>query len=116
MRLWASLGLEQDPGTFPFGSNPIWGILTGTKTVGDYLDESYAQFKHKKIWGFYGIMGQPHLVINDFELLRDIFIKVYHLTMYSPPTINEPKIILQIKPSLQRNQTKSRGFEGLYLL
>ena len=82
MRLWSSLGVVQDPGSFPFGSPPIWGVLTGTKTVGNYMDQSYSKFKHNKMWGMYGLMGLPQLVINDFELIRDIFMKVKSLLTF----------------------------------
>ena len=76
MRLWSSMGVEEDPGSFPFGSQPNWGLMTQKISFNETFEEAYPKFKHLKLWGYYGNFGAPHLVVNDMELIKDVMIKV----------------------------------------
>ena len=42
----------------------------------EMMDGSYERFKGKKLWGSYGILGSPQMVVNDLELIKDVLIKV----------------------------------------
>ena len=44
----------------------------------ELFDKSYYKFKRNKVWGYYGIMGQPTLVVSDMQIFKDIMIKVNH--------------------------------------
>merc|ERR1719242_2896304 len=66
------LGIPEDPGTFPFGSDNSWkawtGKMSGLKT---YENE---KFKDEKYYGFY-LFGQRQFVVKDLEIGKLIAIK-----------------------------------------
>ena len=70
------MGVDEDPGSFPFGSQPNHELMMQKISFNNMFDESYPKFKGKKFWGNYGTFGAPQLVINDPELMKDILIKV----------------------------------------
>ena len=76
MKLWSSMGVDEDPGSFPFGSQPNHELMMQKISFNNMFDESYPKFKGKKFWGNYGTFGAPQLIINDPELMKDIMIKV----------------------------------------
>ena len=41
----------------------------------EIFDKAYPRFGGKKMWGHYGVLGAPQLVIRDMELMKDVFIK-----------------------------------------
>lgn len=75
MTLWSSMGLDEDPGSFPFGSEPNRDLLMQKHSFNAMFDKSYQTFKGKKFWGSYGTLGAPQFVVNDVELMKDILIK-----------------------------------------
>jgi len=75
MRLWSSMGVEEDPGSFPFGSQPNRDLFIQKISWNALFDESYPKYKHLKLWGNYGVLGAPQLVINDLELMKDVLIR-----------------------------------------
>ena len=76
MRLWSSMGVEEDPGSFPLGSKANRDMFTQKISFNEYFDESYPKFKHLKMWGNYATLGAPQLVVNDMDLMKDVMIKV----------------------------------------
>ena len=46
-RLFQSMGLEADPGTFPLGSEPIWTAVTKGVTFNRAFDKQNAKFGNK---------------------------------------------------------------------
>lgn len=69
------MGVDEDPGSFPFGSQPNRELMMQKISFNNMFDESYPKFKGKKFWGNYGTFGAPQLIINDPELMKDILIK-----------------------------------------
>ena len=76
MKLWSGMGVVEDPGFFPFGSQPNRDLLMQKASLNSMFDESYTKFKGNKLWGHYGTFGAPLLVVNDIELMKDVTIKV----------------------------------------
>ena len=76
MTLWSSMGVPEDPGSFPLGSQPNKDMIMQKISFADYFEKSYPRFKKDKLWGLYGVMGKPQLVVNDMELMKDVLIKV----------------------------------------
>ena len=70
------MGLDEDPGSFPFGSEPNRDLLMQKHSFNAMFDKSYQKFKDKKFWGNYGTFGAPQFIVNDVELMKDILIKV----------------------------------------
>jgi len=75
MRLWSDMGVAEDPGTFPLGSQPNRDMFMQKISFSELFDKSYYKFKRNKVWGYYGIMGQPTLVVSDMQIFKDIMIK-----------------------------------------
>jgi len=75
MTHWSSMGVPEDPGSFPLGSQPNKDMIMQKISFADYFDKSYPRFKKDKLWGLYGVMGKPQLVVNYMELMKDVLIK-----------------------------------------
>ena len=76
LKLWSSMGLAEDPGSFVMGSQPNSDALSQKSSFNDMFDEAYEKFRDQKMWGSYGMFGEPHLIINDLDLAKDVLIKV----------------------------------------
>ena len=68
-------GIAEDPGYFPFGSNPMWGLMKGKISFVDLFRNQYQKFAGERFYGYYGFFGSPLLVVNDMELVKDVLIK-----------------------------------------
>jgi len=69
------MGVEEDTGYFPLGSQSMWDISMGKSAFNNLFDEGYSRFQDKKMYGSYGVMGLPQLVIQDMDLIKDVLIK-----------------------------------------
>ena len=76
LKLWSSMGLAEDPGSFVMGSQPNSDALSQKSSFNDMFDQAYEKFRDQKMWGSYGMFGEPHLIINDLDLAKDVLIKV----------------------------------------
>ena len=76
LKLWSSMGLDEDPGSMLFGSPSNAKLMTQAVSFNDYFDGVYEKFRDKKIWGQYGTFGAPCLIVNDLDLMKDVLIKV----------------------------------------
>ena len=76
LRLWSSMGIDEDPGSFLLGSQGNADLMAQKISFNEMMDGSYERFKGKKLWGSYGILGSPQMVVNDLELIKDVLIKV----------------------------------------
>ena len=68
------LGVEEKPGSFPFGSDASWKAWTGKMSGIKLYDEMDGEFKDKKYYGFY-LFGQRQFVVKDLEIGKLIAIK-----------------------------------------
>ena len=75
LKLWSSMGLVEDPGSFVMGSQPNSDALSQKSSFNDMFDEAYEKFQDQNMWGSYGMFGEPHLIINDLDLAKDVLIK-----------------------------------------
>ena len=75
MALFREMGIPEDPGYFPLGSKPSWDVMKQKTLFLNLLDEQYVKFNGKKMYGWYGSMGFPQLVVQDMELIKDVLIK-----------------------------------------
>ena len=75
MALFREMGIPEDPGYFPLGSKPSWDIMTQKIAFAEMLHDHYDQFKGEKMYGWYGVMGFPQVVVQDMELAKDVLIK-----------------------------------------
>ena len=58
------------------GSQPNRDMFMQKISFSELFDKSYYKFKRNKVWGYYGIMGEPTLVVSDMQIFKDIMIKV----------------------------------------
>jgi len=72
---FASKGIAQDPGYFPFGSNSSWGLISGKLANSKLTDETYKKFPNEKIVGWYGPLGVPTLIVKDMNIAKAILIQ-----------------------------------------
>ncbi len=72
---FASKGIAQDPGFFPFGSNSSWKMTTGKLAFTKLTDETYEKFPKEKIVGWYGPFGEPALIVRDLDIAKAVLIK-----------------------------------------
>ena len=75
MSLFRNMGIPEDPGTFPLGSPPGWEMMSGKLAFTKLFDKQYKQFEGVKMYGWYGSLGMPQLVIQDMDLVKDVLIK-----------------------------------------
>ena len=68
------LGVQEDPGTFPFGSAASWKAWTGKLSGLKTYDDTDEKFKGEKYYGFY-LFGQRQFVIKDLEMGKLVAIK-----------------------------------------
>ena len=68
------LGVEEKPGSFPFGSDSSWKAWTGKMSGIKLYDEMEGEFRDKKYYGFY-LFGQKQFVVKDLEIGKLIAIK-----------------------------------------
>jgi len=69
------MGIDEDPGSFLLGSQGNADLMAQKISFNEMMDGSYERFKGKKLWGSYGILGSPQMVVNDLELIKDVLIK-----------------------------------------
>jgi len=75
MSYFRSIGVEEDPGYFPLGSEDMWNLSLGKNAFNDMFQKGYARFYGKRMYGHYGMMGIPHFVMQDMDLVKDVLIK-----------------------------------------
>ena len=75
MALFREMGIPEDPGYFPLGSKPSWDVMTQKIAFSQLINAQYEQFKGEKMYGWYGVMGFPQVVVQDMELAKDVLIK-----------------------------------------
>ena len=82
MTLFEKLGIPHQPGTFPFGSNVVWQMFNQKVSFVKMPDVLCDEFPDAKIIGYYGFLGAPTIVVQDFELTKKILIKDFdHFTI-----------------------------------
>jgi cytochrome P450 family 9 len=67
-------GLAEAPGSFPFGSEHMWKLMTRKISAISMFDEMIKQFPEDNIFGVYAF-GMRDLVVKDLELAKRILIK-----------------------------------------
>ena len=75
MTLFEKLGIPHQPGTFPFGSDVMWKMISQKIAFVKMTDVLSEEFPDAKIVGYYGIFGTPSIVVQDLELIKKIMIK-----------------------------------------
>ena len=75
MSFFRNLGIPEDPGTYPIGSQPQWELFSGNLAFVNLFDKQYKQFEGLKMYGWYGTFGLPQLVVQDMDLVKDVLIK-----------------------------------------
>ena len=68
------IGVPEEPGTFPFGSDSMWSAWTNKKSGIKMYDDEAGRFKDEKFYGVYSF-GQRQLVVKDVDLGKLIAIK-----------------------------------------
>ena len=68
------IGVPEEPGTFPFGSDSMWSAWTNKKSGIKMYDDEAGRFKNEKFYGVYSF-GQRQLVVKDVDLGKLIAIK-----------------------------------------
>lgn len=72
---FAKIGVPADPAYFPLGAKSQWQLLAGKKGFNSMLDEVYLNNRDKPMIGYYGVLGDRFLVINDMDVIKDVLIK-----------------------------------------
>lgn len=67
-------GITEDKPVFPFGSSPMWALMTRKTTLMTFLDELINKYPEEKCVGTYAF-GQKTLVVKDLELAKRVLIK-----------------------------------------
>ena len=75
MSYWKTLGVAEDQGYFPLGSESAWSLLSQKISIMEITDKIYKSFPDQKIIGSYGIFGKPSIVFRDLDLAKRIMIK-----------------------------------------
>ena len=73
-----SMGLVVDPGRFPLGSEPIWSALFKGVPFSRAFDiqwHKYGGEGKSRMYGYYMVLGQQVIVLNDMDLIKDVLIK-----------------------------------------
>ena len=74
-------GLTEDPGYFPIGSSVTWKIIFGNISIRHMTKELYFKYPNDRCVGYYGIFGEPILLVRDLDLIERITIKDFsHFT------------------------------------
>lgn len=73
-----NFGIPHEPGYFPFGSKVSWRALTGQVAFLNIPEEIYPNFPNAKVCGYYGLLGEPILVIRDLEIVKRVMIKDFN--------------------------------------
>ena len=68
------IGVPEEQGTFPFGSDSMWSAWTNKKSGIKMYDDEAGRFKDEKFYGVYSF-GQRQLVVKDVDLGKLIAIK-----------------------------------------
>ena len=66
--------LAESPGSFPFGSEHMWQMMTRKISAIGCFIELIKKFPDDKLFGVYNF-GQRNIVVNDMELAKRILIK-----------------------------------------
>lgn len=67
-------GLAEAPGTFPFGSEHMWQMMTRKISAVGGFQKIVEKFPDDKLFGVYHF-GQRNIVVRDLELAKMILIK-----------------------------------------
>jgi len=67
-------GLPEAPGTFPFGSEHMWDLMTRKTSFLKQFDKLVEKFKDEKAFGIYNFRSRD-IVVKDLELAKRILIK-----------------------------------------
>jgi len=67
-------GLPEAPGTFPFGSEHMWGLMLRKTSVLAQFDDLNKKFMDEKCYGIYNFRRRD-IVVKDLELAKRILIK-----------------------------------------
>ena len=68
------IGVPEEPGTFPFGSDSMWSAWTNKKSGIKMYDDEAGRFKDEKFYGVYSF-GQRQLVVKDVDLGKLMVVK-----------------------------------------
>ena len=71
---FASLGIPEDPGSFPYGSECMKRVWTGKVTVTKSFEDPERKFANERFWGLY-MFGQRQLVVKDVDLGKLMVVK-----------------------------------------
>ena len=67
-------GLNEAPGSFPFGSEHMWQLMSRKISAVGCFENLITQFPDDKLFGVYQF-GQRNIVVKDLELAKKILIK-----------------------------------------
>nr|AKH03531.1 cytochrome P450 3081C1 [Paracyclopina nana] len=98
-------GLPYETGYFPLGSTNSWKMMTGSLSFANVVDDIYYKYKDEKCAGYYGPLGDPILVVRDWELSKKVLIKDFdHFVDRRPFAIDE-----KLDPYFSRMMVMMRG-------
>ena len=75
MSYWRKLGVPEDPGYFPFGSQASWDFLLQRIAFTEITDSVYWNHPDAKVVGGYDFFGRPNIAIRDLDIAKQILVK-----------------------------------------
>lgn len=116
---FASRGVAELPGSFPFGSKYVSAMFNGSENFFTVITRMYEEMRHEKFFGYYSL-GQKYVVVNDLELLKHVLVKDFDHFMDRRSFVPESeeahmgfanKIFMQMLVSLKGEKWK--GMRGI---
>jgi len=105
------MGLDEDPGFFPFGSQANWDVNSRKIALVDTFKAAYPKFREKKLYGWYGMMGAPQLVVQDQALIKDVLIRDFdHFVDRRDIYVGDDKYITNMLTMIEGDKWKAMRY------